>query len=230
MEEEIDYTEQSLCFYDEVHKKCSFTTASPEFYINIKYSCTPTLSDWVVCQDSDEPRPLRSVDWPTDTKLIRLSLDQFSCEEKARKVIGDTIKRWVVWVEYRPLLIDYALEKAREVVEFMPPSHNAVHLNLHVNSQLRHVVDEARAMRSETRRSREEAKAGMVCTVESSIESLESTTLIESGSCLICLEEFVDGGEGVMMPCLHIFHGDCIKKWLRTSHYCPICRFEMPTS
>ncbi|GFP94487.1 E3 ubiquitin-protein ligase ring1-like [Phtheirospermum japonicum] len=46
--------------------------------------------------------------------------------------------------------------------------------------------------------------------------------------CSICLEEIVRGGEGLFMPCCHVFHEDCIKKWLRTSHYCPVCRFEMP--
>ncbi|XVF85980.1 hypothetical protein PTKIN_Ptkin17bG0160500 [Pterospermum kingtungense] len=32
------------------------------------------------------------------------------------------------------------------------------------------------------------------------------------------------------MPCSHTFHGNCIENWLKLSHYCPICRFEMPTS
>ncbi|KAK8259897.1 hypothetical protein V6Z11_D13G086200 [Gossypium hirsutum] len=38
------------------------------------------------------------------------------------------------------------------------------------------------------------------------------------------------GAEAYRMPCSHIFHGDCIEKWLKQNHYCPICRFEMPTN
>ncbi|KAJ4850512.1 hypothetical protein Tsubulata_050266 [Turnera subulata] len=45
--------------------------------------------------------------------------------------------------------------------------------------------------------------------------------------CSICLESLVDTASA--MPCNHLFHTDCISKWLQTSHYCPICRFEMPT-
>ncbi|EYU40216.1 hypothetical protein MIMGU_mgv1a023559mg [Erythranthe guttata] len=54
-------------------------------------------------------------------------------------------------------------------------------------------------------------------------------------SCSICLEDLSPGGdndfeEALSMPCSHVYHGDCIKKWLSTSHYCPLCRFEMPTT
>ncbi|PPD92100.1 hypothetical protein GOBAR_DD10927 [Gossypium barbadense] len=45
---------------------------------------------------------------------------------------------------------------------------------------------------------------------------------------MICLEEVEVGFEASQMPCSHVFHDDCIKKWLQQSHYCPICRFEMP--
>ncbi|GFP97942.1 E3 ubiquitin-protein ligase ring1-like [Phtheirospermum japonicum] len=51
----------------------------------------------------------------------------------------------------------------------------------------------------------------------------------EGDCCVVCMDEFSRGCEAVCMPCEHVFHGDCITKWLRTSHFCPVCRFEMPT-
>nr|KJB80184.1 hypothetical protein B456_013G085200 [Gossypium raimondii] len=48
--------------------------------------------------------------------------------------------------------------------------------------------------------------------------------------CIACLEQLKVGAEAYRMPCSHIFHGDCIEKWLKQNHYCPICRFEMPTN
>ncbi|XP_047962027.1 uncharacterized protein LOC125206850 [Salvia hispanica] len=48
----------------------------------------------------------------------------------------------------------------------------------------------------------------------------------DGGFCRICLEEAY---EGLRMPCLDVFHADCIVEWLRMSHYCPVCQFQMPT-
>ncbi|KAK9996080.1 hypothetical protein SO802_020766 [Lithocarpus litseifolius] len=46
--------------------------------------------------------------------------------------------------------------------------------------------------------------------------------------CIICMEEFHTGSEVNRMPCSHIYHGDCIVRWLETSHICPLCRYPMP--
>ena len=48
-------------------------------------------------------------------------------------------------------------------------------------------------------------------------------------SCTICLEDFPVGSSVTCMPCSHIFHRQCIVEWLNNSHYCPVCRFQMPT-
>ncbi|KAL4598372.1 hypothetical protein ACB092_11G055300 [Castanea dentata] len=48
-------------------------------------------------------------------------------------------------------------------------------------------------------------------------------------SCTICLEDFPVGSNVTCMPCSHIFHRQCIVEWLKNSHYCPVCRFKMPT-
>ncbi|GFP82741.1 E3 ubiquitin-protein ligase ring1-like [Phtheirospermum japonicum] len=50
----------------------------------------------------------------------------------------------------------------------------------------------------------------------------------EIESCSVCLEELPVGAVVSTLPCSHVFHSDCILKWLNKSHYCPICRFEMP--
>ena len=43
--------------------------------------------------------------------------------------------------------------------------------------------------------------------------------------CAICLEDFVDGEScRVFSVCKHIFHLDCVDKWLRNNPTCPICR------
>ena len=82
----------------------------------------------------------------------------------------------------------------------------------------------------------------MVPTSDSAMKSMlkrvENEEIMKVGdyksiSCVICLEKISKeekGSEGVVlqMPCLHMFHEECIRKWLKTSHYCPTCRFSMP--
>ena len=56
--------------------------------------------------------------------------------------------------------------------------------------------------------------------------------------CSICLEnlsfekfnnDIDDSKRVLLMPCSHLFHKDCIVRWLETSHMCPLCRSAMPT-
>ncbi|KAI8553024.1 hypothetical protein RHMOL_Rhmol06G0313200 [Rhododendron molle] len=69
---------------------------------------------------------------------------------------------------------------------------------------------------------------------KSSIEALERVTIFDNNSCLqveacrICLETLPIGAEVTRMPCSHIFHGNCIVRWLESSNLCPLCRFAMP--
>jgi len=48
--------------------------------------------------------------------------------------------------------------------------------------------------------------------------------------CAICLSELEEGQEVIEMPCdkTHVFHGDCVVGWLRTSQNCPLCRSNVP--
>ncbi|CAB1120627.1 unnamed protein product [Ectocarpus sp. CCAP 1310/34] len=42
-------------------------------------------------------------------------------------------------------------------------------------------------------------------------------------SCAVCMEEFGLGDEISVLPCLHAFHGACIRKWLLMRNRCPTC-------
>ena len=49
----------------------------------------------------------------------------------------------------------------------------------------------------------------------------------EKKKCLICLEIFKEGDNTIVLPCIHIFHSDCIKKWLQKQKVCPLCKYKI---
>lgn len=47
--------------------------------------------------------------------------------------------------------------------------------------------------------------------------------------CTVCMEGFKsstgsDGDDGKIIPCGHVYHVDCIAKWLSLYSSCPLCR------
>ena len=50
---------------------------------------------------------------------------------------------------------------------------------------------------------------------------------INNNNCVICLSEFQIGERIAALPCLHVFHYDCIKNWLINELSCPVCKFEV---
>ncbi|KAG8378077.1 hypothetical protein BUALT_Bualt08G0100500 [Buddleja alternifolia] len=155
----------------------------------------------------------------------------FISQETARKTIKETLKHWPVDENWSKKFIDYVMIKAKNVIITIFGRHNCAFLEFQILNMHKHVYDEGRALESAIQESNNDSSF-MIPTVESSIELLEMKKIMDYGlSCSICLEEFPSRGEceGVIMPCKHIFHGDCIKKWLTISHYSPVCRFKMPT-
>ncbi|KAK8510683.1 hypothetical protein V6N13_110180 [Hibiscus sabdariffa] len=72
---------------------------------------------------------------------------------------------------------------------------------------------------------------GMVAAQESSVKEMLTRVRVEDGGdedCTVCLEGLEAGSYAARMPCSHMFHAECIGKWLKVSHYCPVCRFQMP--
>jgi len=49
--------------------------------------------------------------------------------------------------------------------------------------------------------------------------------------CAICYESLKGSNEDKIYktPCTHIFHAECLKKWVRSKLECPLCRAKLPT-
>jgi hypothetical protein len=63
----------------------------------------------------------------------------------------------------------------------------------------------------------------MVITKMKNVEKLDN----DKKKCTICLENYKDGDDFIALPCIHIFHSDCIKTWLKNQTTCPICKNEI---
>ncbi|CAN4094416.1 unnamed protein product [Withania somnifera] len=54
----------------------------------------------------------------------------------------------------------------------------------------------------------------------------------KNGLCIVCMEGFqrsVDD-HGKRVPCGHVFHANCLTKWLSIRNSCPLCRFKVSTA
>ena len=65
--------------------------------------------------------------------------------------------------------------------------------------------------------------ARTVSDVEEGPPELE-TTVGESGSCTICLDEIGLLQRAVRLDCGHVFHAECLLPWMFRSKTCPNCR------
>ncbi|CAN1265974.1 E3 ubiquitin-protein ligase RZF1 [Linum perenne] len=57
---------------------------------------------------------------------------------------------------------------------------------------------------------------------------LRNVTVGLGVDCGVCLDEMIVRSEAAVMACRHLYHGECIRKWLRqrnTAAACPLCRF-----
>ena len=49
----------------------------------------------------------------------------------------------------------------------------------------------------------------------------------ENKKCIICQDEYINNDRVIYLPCIHFFHKNCIKTWLKNRSECPICKFKI---
>ena len=52
----------------------------------------------------------------------------------------------------------------------------------------------------------------------------------EGDKCTICLSEFETDEDVRRLPCMHLFHEECVDQWLGQNKRCPICRYGVGLS
>lgn len=114
----------------------------------------------------------------------------------------------------------------RSVIQEEEELVDPVELTLIIRVMMMYMVQEDVANGSFENTSTEKIAAS-----SSFIESLSSLILSDTEvnkDCSICYENFKQELRGIKLPCGHIFHERCIKKWLEIDHICPTCRHELP--
>ncbi|KAH7445720.1 hypothetical protein KP509_01G021600 [Ceratopteris richardii] len=51
----------------------------------------------------------------------------------------------------------------------------------------------------------------------------------ECVNCAICISTIIAGSPALQLPCKHLFHSECIARWLRAKNTCPLCRCNLET-
>ncbi|TMW91345.1 hypothetical protein EJD97_014455 [Solanum chilense] len=159
------------------------------------------------------------------TSSVILSYDNFYY------AISQLFGNWKLeFQDMRESLIGNIMSQVRSIAESNKGHRRVLELYVDIKLVRSDVIEERREDLS--------SHYGMVRASELSMQSLLKKIEIDEENtrddkCMVCLEELVKkkregDNEIVSMPCSHMFHGECITKWLETSHYCPICRFEMP--
>lgn len=54
--------------------------------------------------------------------------------------------------------------------------------------------------------------------------SSSKTGTDEGEKCAICLGEYEEGEEVKTLPCFHVFHTECVDRWLKVNKICPFCK------
>jgi hypothetical protein len=104
--------------------------------------------------------------------------------------------------------------------------HNDTHINL-TNTLPNQTVQrtEMRAWLADILDSSKTEQKGLTSDQLSTLASRQLLSSLDM-SCCICLEGMNIGSIVTNLPCTHMFHTSCIRKWLHRSKCCPLCKMK----
>ncbi|KAH6825175.1 hypothetical protein C2S53_008721 [Perilla frutescens var. hirtella] len=225
--EETDYGFSRRLTTFEIIESASRLSLLPQLRIKFNFSLSYKTSTMILNQDSTVHMFTGQCPSSEYQNSIVITVRGSLSYHDVREAIGKAIGGRLLNDELRHLIVLAWKEVLRNFPTKTLPRSRLLSLDFHLVVEYWHLV---------VVESDDVDDHGMVPAADSSLRLLEKYEVdslrINGGStsCCICLEELSGGGGGaVRMPCFHVFHGGCIEKWLRRSHYCPLCRYEMPT-
>ncbi|EYU40218.1 hypothetical protein MIMGU_mgv1a024749mg [Erythranthe guttata] len=193
--------------------------------INLNFSWKVDFSEWIVQEYSTYPELVRRSNEYATNFSFGVSRMQFRCLDELREVMEFELRGMLDDYDLRRNLADHVL--ATTLANVDDDDIDILAEGIVLDIYLDVLVDNQYIVSEEVY---DEEYNCLVPAEDSSIMSSLKRVAVDSDqniSCSICLEDLE---EALSMPCSHVYHGDCIKKWLSISHYCPLCRFEMPTT
>nr|DAD47110.1 TPA_asm: hypothetical protein HUJ06_017047 [Nelumbo nucifera] len=134
----------------------------------------------------------------------------------------------------KQVLSDYAREVAEDSFSLVTkPKTTVIVARVEVQTT-HHGYDEDEQIAEAVRESTE-VSSEHISVVPASLASIDALPTHRFGNgesnicCGVCLEVFSLNEQVKEMPCSHVFHGECIVRWLEQRNVCPLCRHEMPT-
>ncbi|XP_015054997.2 E3 ubiquitin-protein ligase SDIR1-like [Solanum pennellii] len=214
--------------------KNSFVSATPiaassSPYLTIIHFSFSLINHYWYIRPNDQPPEYWGVileNCPTTSTPIIIHLFDTMFYEKLNHAISHVLGTFEdVFEDQQYGIVEETIRQLQSIRASTEMSEVCVHAEL----QIDHYCDGRILLAFEESSSTD----GMVPASKSSIELLEPVEANERNSndeCLVCLDELGEETQVVRLPCSHMFHAECITKWLENSHYCPLCRFEMPTN
>ncbi|KAL2536724.1 E3 ubiquitin-protein ligase [Forsythia ovata] len=200
--------------------------------VNIDFTFNLTLRTTHL---GDNEPIVTEVELPEISESISIKSEEFLCYNKTREILYEVLRTWPILESRRQNLIKNVFFTGTAIAKSMSPNKNLLHLQVDIKVFHRRTYDDTHVFEGTMEQPTEESnRSSTVPASDLAIKSLKRKRIEDENngfqSCMVCLDEFFKGSEVISMPCSHMFHINCIKKWLITSHYCPICRFEMPTN